>query len=160
MSAPLVPSPLDYVGRRRFAFYPPIAHPSPNEWLLGRVRWSEVQVVNARHRPRALDSAPIYRRRCRERWSRSDRRSDQGSRFHARGRLARASKRVIEMPHAGAITCQQTAENRPGAGPAPVIGIRLEHASESLSTTGCSRCCASRTVVCVLAPLGCNGARL
>jgi hypothetical protein len=47
MSAPLVPSPLDYVGRRRFAFYPAIAHPDPNEWMLGTSSRSEVQVVNA-----------------------------------------------------------------------------------------------------------------
>jgi hypothetical protein len=47
MSAPLVPSPLDYVGRRKFAFYPPIAHPDPNEWMLGTGSRSEVQVVNA-----------------------------------------------------------------------------------------------------------------
>ncbi len=48
MSAPLVPSPLDYVGRRKFAFYPPIVHPDPNEWMLGTGSRSEVQVVNAR----------------------------------------------------------------------------------------------------------------
>jgi hypothetical protein len=47
MSAPLVPSPLDFVGRRKFAFYPPIAHPDPNEWMLGTGSRSEVQVVNA-----------------------------------------------------------------------------------------------------------------
>jgi len=48
MPAPFVPSPLDYVGRRRFAFYPPIAHPEPNEWLLGIGERAEVQVVNAK----------------------------------------------------------------------------------------------------------------
>ncbi|HEY6986917.1 MAG TPA: hypothetical protein VH369_00960 [Bryobacteraceae bacterium] len=48
MSAPLLPSPLDYVGHRRFAFYPPIAHPEPNEWVLGLGARAEVQVVNAR----------------------------------------------------------------------------------------------------------------
>ncbi len=48
MPAPLVPSPLDYVGRRRFAFYPPIAHSEPNEWLLGIGERAEVQAVNAK----------------------------------------------------------------------------------------------------------------
>lgn len=47
MSAPLVPSPLDYIGRRRFAFYPPIRNAEPNEWLLGSGSWFEVRVVNA-----------------------------------------------------------------------------------------------------------------
>lgn len=46
MSAPPLPSPLDYIGLRRFAFYPPIAHPDPNEWVLGIGARSEVQVVN------------------------------------------------------------------------------------------------------------------
>ncbi len=48
MSAPLVPSPLDYVGRRRFALYPAIREFSPNDWVLGPSTWSEVQVVNAK----------------------------------------------------------------------------------------------------------------
>ena len=47
MSAPLVPSPLDFVGRRRFSFYPPIRNADPNEWMLGTGSWAEVQVVNA-----------------------------------------------------------------------------------------------------------------
>jgi hypothetical protein len=47
MSAPLVPSPLDYVGRRRFALYPAVDNVGPNEWVLGTGSWSEVQVVNS-----------------------------------------------------------------------------------------------------------------
>ena len=48
MSAPLVPSPLDYIGRNQFAFYPGIRHADPNVWLLGSSSWGEVQVINAR----------------------------------------------------------------------------------------------------------------
>ncbi|MBV9611534.1 MAG: hypothetical protein JO091_03640 [Acidobacteriaceae bacterium] len=47
MSAPLVPSPLDYIGPRPFAFYPPIKNIAPNEWVLGKASWTEVQIVNA-----------------------------------------------------------------------------------------------------------------
>jgi hypothetical protein len=47
MSAPLVPSPLDYIGRRSFGFYPPIRRAGPNSWLLGASSWSEVQIFNA-----------------------------------------------------------------------------------------------------------------
>ncbi len=47
MAAPLVPSPLDCIGRKRFAFYPPIENGGPNEWLLGSGSRSEVQAVNA-----------------------------------------------------------------------------------------------------------------
>jgi hypothetical protein len=47
MSAPLVPSPLDYIGRKIFAFYPPVGHAGPNAWILGASSWSEVQAINA-----------------------------------------------------------------------------------------------------------------
>ncbi len=47
MSAPLVPSPLDYIGRKSFAFYPPVPRAGPNSWILGASSWSEVQVINA-----------------------------------------------------------------------------------------------------------------
>jgi hypothetical protein len=46
MSAPLVPSPLDYVGRRRFSIYPPIRAAGPNEWFIRNGDWSEIQIVN------------------------------------------------------------------------------------------------------------------
>ncbi len=41
-----MPSPLDYIGRRRFAFYPPIRVGAPNSWILGAGSWSEVQIIN------------------------------------------------------------------------------------------------------------------
>jgi hypothetical protein len=47
MSAPLMPSPLDQVGRRRFSFYPTIANADPNEWLVGSATWSDLRAVNA-----------------------------------------------------------------------------------------------------------------
>lgn len=47
MSAPLLPSPLDYIGRRSFGFYPPIRNAGPNSWILGAGSWSEVQVINS-----------------------------------------------------------------------------------------------------------------
>lgn len=42
-----MPSPLDYIGPRRFGFYPPIRRAGPNAWMLGASSWSEVQIVNA-----------------------------------------------------------------------------------------------------------------
>lgn len=47
MSAPLVPSPLDYLGYRKFVLYPAIANAGPNEWLRGKSSWSATQLVNA-----------------------------------------------------------------------------------------------------------------
>ena len=42
-----MPSPLDCIGRKRFAFYPHIQDADPNSWLLGASSWGEVQVINA-----------------------------------------------------------------------------------------------------------------
>jgi len=47
MSIAPLPSPLQHLGGRRFAFYPPIRNIRQNEWLLRRADWSECVVVNA-----------------------------------------------------------------------------------------------------------------
>jgi hypothetical protein len=132
MSAPLVPSPLDYVGLRRFAFYPNIMNADPNEWVLGTRSWSEVQVVNARTGreiwiPRQYIGAV------------SD---GSGSllivglrkelEFRA-GSLEPCVKRVIEIPHAPADDTRFAFRTLPGrvSGRAPVVGIRLEDPKKS-----------------------------
>ncbi|MGA7411524.1 MAG: hypothetical protein WBW33_13665, partial [Bryobacteraceae bacterium] len=48
MSAPLMPPLLEEVGRRRFAFYPPIANAEPNEWQLRGATRTEVNAINIR----------------------------------------------------------------------------------------------------------------
>src|SRR5438132_7428930 len=48
MSAPLMPSPLDHIGRQQFSFRPAIKNADPNEWMLAIVSWSEIKVVNPR----------------------------------------------------------------------------------------------------------------
>ncbi len=48
MVAPLIPTPLDQVGRRPFLFYPAIVGIEHNEWMLRRVTSSEVQVINTK----------------------------------------------------------------------------------------------------------------
>lgn len=45
--APL-PTPLQYLGARRFSFYPPIRNIEHNEWVHRRSSWSESVVVNMR----------------------------------------------------------------------------------------------------------------
>jgi hypothetical protein len=47
MSIAPLPSPLQHLGGRHFAFYPPIRNIRPNEWLLRRADWAECVVVNA-----------------------------------------------------------------------------------------------------------------
>lgn len=130
MSAPLVPSPLDYVGRRRFAFYPPVKNAEPNVWLLGTASWSEVQVVNARTGwegwiPRQYvggvsggASGLLTVELKKELELRS-------------GALEPRIRRVIEMPRERkkAEAAAQEATKTPG--PAPVVGIRLEDRAES-----------------------------
>lgn len=125
MSAPLVPSPLDYVGRRRFSFYPPIRNAEPNDWYLGSRSWAEVQVVNA------LTGRELWVPRQYV-GGVSD---GTGLRLvvelnkelvSGRNGVSPRIKRVIEMPHAGNVGGRFLNRRRP-AGPAPVIGIRLEN---------------------------------
>jgi len=131
MSAPLVPSPLDYIGPRRFAFYPPIRNAEPNEWLLGKGSWTDVQVVNAQTGgkiwiPRQCIGAV------------SD--SHEGILVvgltkeleYRAGSLGPRVRRVIEMPRQ--VETQQRPRIEPAPrppGPAPVIGIRVENRENS-----------------------------
>jgi hypothetical protein len=46
MSIAPMPTPLQHLGGRRFAFYPPIRNVEHNEWLYRRATWSECVVVN------------------------------------------------------------------------------------------------------------------
>src|SRR5438270_12293778 len=50
MSAPLVPSPLDYIGRREFVLYPPVLNAGPNEWVKGKSSWTGAQLINTETR--------------------------------------------------------------------------------------------------------------
>jgi hypothetical protein len=125
MSAPLVPSPLDYVGRRRFSFYPPIRNMEPNEWLLGTGSWSEVQVINAQSGlelwvPRQYVggvSGETELRLVVELTKELD---------YGRNGLGPRVKRVIEMPRVGDVAGRFLTRRRVG-GPAAVVAIRLEN---------------------------------
>lgn len=131
MSAPLVPSPLDYIGPRRFAFYPPIRNAEPNEWLLAKGSWTDVQVVNAQTGakiwiPRQTIGAV------------SD--SHDGILVvgltkeleYRAGALGPRFKHVIEMPRDLQLPQRPRiqVDVRP-PGPAPVIGIRVEDREDS-----------------------------
>jgi hypothetical protein len=45
---PLIPTPYDQIGRRRFSFYPAIVGIEHNEWTLRRITSSEVLVANTK----------------------------------------------------------------------------------------------------------------
>jgi hypothetical protein len=131
MSAPLVPSPLDYIGPRRFALYPAIKNVEPNEWLLGKGSWTEVQVVNAR-----TGSKMWIPRQCIG--AVSD--AHDGILIvgltkeleYRAGALGPRFKRVIEMPRESKPQQRPRIEPHPRPpGPAPVIGIRVEDREDS-----------------------------
>jgi hypothetical protein len=131
VSAPLVPSPLDYIGLRRFAFYPPIKNVQPNEWVLGAGSWSEVQIVNSQTGaeiwiPRQYIGAvsethdPVLIVGLVKELE------------YRAGTLEPRVKRIIEMPQAveKGPTVSKDSPPRP-SGPAPVIGIRVENREDS-----------------------------
>ena len=125
MSAPLVPSPLDYVGRRKFSFYPPIANADPNDWLLGTGSWSEVQVVNAKTGlelwiPRQYVGGVSDGNGLRlvvELTKELD---------YVHHSVSPRVKRVIEIPQPAEAQIKPGKKRRRRAGPAPVVGIKLE----------------------------------
>lgn len=131
ISEPLGPSPLDYIGLRRFAFYPPIRNLEPSEWTLGTGSWTEVQVINSSTGteiwiPRQYigavceASGPVLIVGLRKELEYRD------------GMLEPRVKRVIEMPQKTeepSDLCENT-ERRP-VGPASVIGIRVENRENS-----------------------------
>ncbi|HEY7307666.1 MAG TPA: hypothetical protein VH601_26315 [Bryobacteraceae bacterium] len=162
MSAPLVPSPLDYVGRRPFAFYPAIKNAQPNEWLLGTGSWSEVQVVNA-HTGRELWVPRPYVGAVSE---------TEGPLLivgltkdleYREGIIEPCVKRIIEMPH---VEAEQSAARtevnrlRHNAGPASVVGIRLPERSDSSMNKALATLAIGALMVCLLAALVAAAARL
>jgi hypothetical protein len=128
MSAPLVPSPLDYIGRRPFAFYPPIKNAQPNQWMLGARSWAEVQVLNPSTGrelwvPRQYIGAVADRGEVLVVGLTTELEIRGGS-------IEPRRKRVIEMPRTPATPQASESTVRPD-GPAPVVGIRLEDRAES-----------------------------
>jgi hypothetical protein len=132
MQGPLLPSPFDDIGQRRFSFYPSITNAEPNDWFMRNANWSEVQVVNSRTKqeisiPRQYigsisetDDPVVIVGLTKELELR-------------KGTVWPRVKRVIEMPVAvnsmGSSALRKpwlydAAQQRKA--PAPVIGIRLE----------------------------------
>jgi hypothetical protein len=152
MSAPLVPSPLDYIGRRRFAFYPPIKNAEPNEWLLGPGSCFEVQVVNAGT--------------GREMWiprqyigGVSDGRNgllvvELTKEVELRaGALEPKEKRVIEMPLTAERFERDGRREQGDSGPACVVGIRLDDQAQSTMSKAVVTLGIAALVVSLLAAL-------
>ena len=127
---PLVPSPLDYVGLRPFAFYPRIKNLEPNEWTLGIGSWTEVQAVNART-GHEIWIARQYIGAVSESVGRTVIVGLRKELEYHDGILEPCIKSVIEMPHKMDDAYTGSNSERRVDGPAPVIGIRVENRENS-----------------------------
>ncbi len=126
MSAPLVPSPLDFIRRRKFSFYPPIRNAEPNDWLLGTNSWTEVQVINAHS---GVELWIPRRFVCGVSGEGDMRLVVELSKELDLGRngVGPRVKRVIQMPDSSVVAERFLKRGRLDR-PAPVVAIRLEEA--------------------------------
>jgi hypothetical protein len=160
MSAPLMPSPLDHIGRQHFSFRPAIKNADANEWMLASVSWCEIKVINPRTGreiwiPRqyidavSYASGPVLVVRLTkelEYWA---------------GALHPRVRRVIEMPiSAGDGTMVNAGIKNRFPGPAPVVGIRLEDRPDSPSSKALAYAGTGAILVSILAALFSALARL
>jgi hypothetical protein len=140
VAAPLIPTPLDQIGRRPFLFYPAIVGIEHNEWMLLRVSNAEVQVVNTK----TSEELWIPRRFLGEVSAIEDPFIIAGlvkELEYKGGAVLPHRRRVIEMPRAvngSAVTSLHDTMPRflDGGSPAPaklapVIGIRVESGPSS-----------------------------
>jgi hypothetical protein len=132
MSVPPVPPPLEELGQRPFSFYPPIVGIEHNEWTYRKATWSEVLVSN---RKSGLE-VYIPRVFVGELSSIEEPVAIVGLNKeleYKAGAIVPHVRRVIQMPRAVNEGPQGLSrESRPlSSGLAPVVGIRLEHKSES-----------------------------
>ncbi len=147
-----MPSPLDYVGRRRFAFYPPIAHADPNEWLLGVGGRSEVQVVNAQT-GREIWVSRQYIGAVSETSSAVLIVGLTKALEFREGAVEPRIKQIIEMPPASAIEAAALHVSPRRSTPAPVIEIRLESRADSALNKVMLATCICAIVLALLAAL-------
>ena len=153
MSAPLVPSPLDYIGRRPFAFYPPISHPDPNEWLLGGGSHSEVQVVNAHTGHEVWLSRQYIGAVSESNSSLLIVGLTKALRF-SEGMLEPKVKQVIEMPRPETLRKGWISPSgHPQTSPGSVVEIRLETRSESTFGKAMILTCIGVIVIALVAAL-------
>lgn len=129
MSVPPVPPPLAQLGHRRFSFYPAILNIRHNEWLYRRATWSEVLVQNTK------TNEEIWLPRC---YLAEISRVDEPVMIvgllkeleYKAGAVWPAERRVIEMPRAVNDTSRRFIPAA-AAGPAAVVGIRIESGNQS-----------------------------
>jgi hypothetical protein len=127
---PPFPSPLDQLGQRRFSFYPPIVNVEHNEWIVRRMTWTDVQVMNTK----SSSEISVPRRFLGEVSLIEEPVMIVGllkELEYKEGVVLPHVRRVIEMPLAVNDAFRPRMRPPEPDRPAPVIGIRLELAHES-----------------------------
>jgi len=143
-----IPTPLDQLGQRRFSFYPPIVNIEHNEWIVRRATWSEVQVMNTKTStelflPRgflgevSLVEEPVMIVGLVKELEYKD------------GAVLPHIRRVIEMPRAVNDSFRPRIRPPETAGPAPVVGIRLEPPIQSRTGKRMRTALAAGILACV-----------
>jgi hypothetical protein len=132
MTASWLPPLIEEIGSRRFAFHPPVANVAPNDWRLAGVSVTSLRVVNSVSGlevavPKQflgpvtdVENGRLFVSLVKELEFRD-------------GAAWPRGRRVVEMPRAA---LSGSVEERPGlarptAGPAPVIGIRLQRSTDT-----------------------------
>jgi hypothetical protein len=152
MLAPLLPSPLDRIGRQHFSFCPAIKNADPNDWMLALLSWSEIKVVNPQTGreiwiPRQYIDGVSYASN-----SMLIIRLTKELEYRA-GALWPRVQRVIEMPNTADSGRMINAAKNRVPGPASVIGIRLENRTDSPTGKALSYVGIGAILVSILAAL-------
>jgi hypothetical protein len=132
MSVPPAPPPLEELGSRPFSFYPPIVGIEHNEWTYRKATWSEVLVSNRKSGLEVYIPRVFVGELSRIEEPVAIVGLNKELEYKA-GAIVPHQRRVIQMPRAVNEGPHGLAHSdRPAsAGPARVVGIRLEHKSES-----------------------------
>ena len=131
MSVPPVPPPLEEIGNRPFAFYPAIVGIEHNEWTYRKATWSEILVVNRKSGVEIYLPRVFVGELSRIEEPLAIVGLNKELEYKA-GAIVPHIRRVIQMPRAVNQGPQNPfRETAAQQGPAPVVGIRLEHKSES-----------------------------
>ncbi len=157
---PLIPTPLDHLGQRRFSFYPPIVNVEHNEWVIRRTTWSEVQVMNTK----TSSELWVPRRFVGEVSLVEEPVMIVGlvKELEYTGEVVLPYiRRVIEMPRAVNDSFRPPVRAAQPNRPAPVIGIRLETSAESRTGRRMRAAIAAGILACVsVAIIATTGSRV
>ena len=150
MSVPVIPAPFDEIGRRAFSFFPAIVGIEDNQWVLRRVTWSEIEVMNKK----SFQELSIPRRLVGEVSVTKEPFLIVGlvkELEYREGAVWAHQRRVIEMPRA----VNGPARHFHPARLAPVVGIRLEPPSPVRAWRRMAACVALAVMLIAAGILAC-----